>query len=41
MDDFWNFKDTLYIAGNNALWLVVALALGGLVGWLTCEPDRR
>jgi hypothetical protein len=41
MEEFWNFKDTLYIASNNALWLVVALALGGLVGWLTYEPDRR
>jgi hypothetical protein len=40
MVDLWNFKDTVFVASNNALWLFVAMVFGGVVGWLTYEPDR-
>jgi len=37
MTDFWNFHDTLSLAAHNWFWLLVALALGVIVGWKTCE----
>ena len=40
MIDFWNFHDTWYVAGENWFWLLVAFAIGGVVGWMTCEPRK-
>lgn len=37
MTDFWNFKDALIVAQSNWLWLLIALAIGLIVGWITCE----
>ncbi|CAN5508789.1 hypothetical protein BH10PSE7_BH10PSE7_00600 [soil metagenome] len=39
MPDFWNFHDTWIVATHNWFWLLVALALGIVVGWKTPEPD--
>ena len=38
MSDFLNFKDVLIVATHNWLWLSLALALGLVVGWLSCTP---
>ncbi len=35
--DLWNFKDTLLVGSSNALWIIVALALGAFVGWSTYD----
>jgi len=40
MIDFWNFHDTWYVASENWFWLLVAFAIGGVVGWMTCEPRK-
>jgi hypothetical protein len=39
MTDFWNFHDSLSLVTHNWFWLLVALALGIVVGWKTCEPS--
>ena len=36
MTDFWNFKDAMVVAQNNLMWLVLALVIGLIVGWITC-----
>lgn len=36
MTDFWNFKDALIVAQSNWMWLLLALAIGVIVGWVTC-----
>ena len=41
MVDFWNFHDTVFLAQQNWLWLLVALALGIIVGWMTCSREER
>jgi hypothetical protein len=42
MNDFWNFKDTLEVAQSNLMWLILALIIGLIVGWVTCvrRDDR-
>lgn len=37
MEDFFNFKDSLVVAQDNLLWLILALVLGVIVGWVTCR----
>jgi hypothetical protein len=37
MVDFWNFNDTMFLARENWFWLLVALGLGIIVGWMTCS----
>lgn len=37
MVDFWNFKDSLMVAQSNWLWLLLALVIGLIVGWITCR----
>ena len=39
MTDFWNFKDAMVVAQNNLMWLVLALILGLIIGWVTCTPQ--
>lgn len=34
--DFWNFEDFMSVAAFNWLWLLMALILGLLAGWLSC-----
>lgn len=41
MVDFWNFNDTMFLARENWLWLLVALALGLVVGWISCSREER
>ena len=41
MVDFWNFHDTLFLAKENWLWLLIALVLGIIVGWTTCSQEVR
>jgi hypothetical protein len=41
MADFWNFHDTVFLARENWIWLLVALALGVIVGWMTCSQSER
>jgi len=36
MTDFWNFKDTMVVAQSNWMWLILALVLGLIIGWMTC-----
>lgn len=36
MVDFWNFKDALVVAQSSWMWLVLALVIGLIVGWITC-----
>ncbi len=36
MTDFWNFKDALVVAQANMMWLILALIIGLIVGWITC-----
>ena len=40
MTDLWNFKDTVVVASENWVWLLVALALGVVIGWSTCRSQR-
>ena len=37
MVDFWNFHDTVFLARENWIWLLAALGLGIIVGWITCS----
>ncbi|WP_368904852.1 hypothetical protein [Taklimakanibacter lacteus] len=39
MVDFWNFHDTVFLAQQNWLWLLAALVLGVIVGWMTCSRE--
>ena len=39
MFDLWNFHHTTMLIGPNKWWLLLALALGVAVGWLTCSRD--
>lgn len=41
MVDFWNFNDTMFLARENWVWLLVALGLGLLVGWFSCSIEER
>lgn len=41
MVDFWNFNDTVFLAQHNWLWLLAALVLGIIVGWMTCSREER
>jgi len=43
MTDFWNFKDALVVAQANWMWLLLALVIGLIVGWVTCarQDDAR
>ena len=33
----WNFKDALSVPSQYWPWLAVALILGVIVGWMTCN----
>lgn len=37
MNDLWNFKDTFVVAQENWVWLLFALIIGIVVGWVTCQ----
>ena len=37
MTEFWNFKDAFIVAQSNWVWLLVALIIGLIVGWVTCR----
>lgn len=39
MTDFWNFNDALIVAQSNWMWLLLALIIGIIVGWMTCARD--
>lgn len=39
MTDFWNFKDALIVASSNWMWLLMALIIGLIVGWVTCARN--
>jgi hypothetical protein len=41
MVDFWNFHDTVFLARENWIWLLVALGIGIVVGWMTCSRTER
>ena len=41
MVDFWNFHDTVFLAKENWLWLLLAMGLGIIVGWMTCSNEMR
>jgi len=36
MNDFWNFNDALIVAQENIVWMILALVIGVVVGWITC-----
>ena len=36
MTEFWKFKDALIVAQSNWMWLLLALIIGIVVGWVTC-----
>ena len=36
MNEFWNFKDALIVAQENIVWMILALVIGIVVGWITC-----
>jgi hypothetical protein len=40
MQEFWNFKDFTYIASTHWPWLLLALALGLVVGLVSCRDER-
>lgn len=33
----WNFNDAMLVASHNWYWLAAALAVGLVVGWVTCR----
>ena len=35
--DFWNFKDAMVVAQENWIWLLLALAIGIVTGWISCR----
>lgn len=39
--DFWNFKDLMIVASHNWLWVLLALILGLVVGWITCRHEDQ
>ena len=41
MVDFWNFHDTVFLARENWLWLLMALGFGVVIGWITCSREER
>jgi hypothetical protein len=41
MTDFFNFHDGWYVATQNWVWLLVALALGLWVGWKANTADEK
>ena len=40
MTDFWNFKDAMIVAQSNWMWLLLALVIGIIVGWVTCARNN-
>jgi len=40
MTDFWNFKDAMIVAQDNWMWLLLALVVGIIVGWVTCARSN-
>lgn len=41
MNELWNFKDAMVVVQSNMIWLLAALALGVVVGWITCVRDSK
>lgn len=46
MNELWNFKDAMVVVQSNLVWLLLALALGVVVGWISCvrqndKTERR
>ena len=41
MVDFWSFNDTIFLAKENWVWLLVALGLGLCGGWISCSREER
>ena len=35
MPDFWNFNDSWIVVTHNWFWMLVAVVLGVVVGWVT------
>ncbi|MGB7205331.1 MAG: hypothetical protein WBD37_07650 [Anderseniella sp.] len=35
--DLFNFKDVMVVFHHNIWWLLAALLLGLIVGWMTCR----
>lgn len=40
MSDILIFKDVLAVPQHYAVWLLAALALGAVTGWLSCRAGR-
>lgn len=38
--DFWNFKDFVSVATENWIWLLLALLLGLIVGFISCRTRK-
>ena len=34
MFDLWNFKDTIVVANHFWIWMLIALVIGILAGWI-------
>ena len=43
MNDLLNFHDAMFVVSQNWFWLVLALFMGAVVGFITCrrQPDVR
>jgi hypothetical protein len=42
MNEFFNWHDSWVLFEHNWIWLLLAFAIGGYIGWRTCEfvPDK-
>jgi hypothetical protein len=43
MNELFNFNNAMFVVSQNWFWLLLALFLGALVGFVTCQhrPDAR
>ncbi len=41
MNEFFNWHDFGFVVSNNILWLLLAFALGILIGWWTCDTSAK
>jgi hypothetical protein len=39
--EFWNFKDSAIIVSHHWPWMLLAFAIGVMVGWRSCEPANE
>jgi uncharacterized membrane-anchored protein YhcB (DUF1043 family) len=37
MNELFNWHDTWYVIEQNWMWLALALLIGAIVGYITCE----